>query len=121
MTAEVPEMSEPRIPDPATLKQALRQAIESGQLSQQLDQLKAQTQMGRARLEEVQASLESLRNLLDTVRQDLTGESAIQSSAADLLAEVVRQPAFSQLAVEVLTRLLAEKKEGQPGTGDLTS
>jgi len=114
-------MSEPRIPDPATLKQVLRHAIESGQLSQQLEQLKAQTQMGRARLEEVQASLESLRNLLDTVRQDLTGESTIQSSAADLLAELMRQPAFSQLAVEVLTRLLAEKKENPPGTDNLTS
>ncbi|MDI6893617.1 MAG: hypothetical protein QME70_03205 [Bacillota bacterium] len=110
-------MSEPRIPDPASLKEALRQAIESGQLGQQLEQLKAHTQMGRARLEEVESSLGSLRDLLDTVRQDLTGESALQGSTADLLAEVMRQPAFTQLAVEVLARVLAEKKGGPPETG----
>lgn len=114
--AEVTGMSEPKLPDVATLKQVLREAIESGKLAQQLEQLKTSTQMGRERLQEVEASLGSLRNLLDTVRQDLSGQSTVELSTADLLAEVLRQPAFAQLAAELLARLLAEQK-GTPGPG----
>jgi len=110
-------MSEPRIPDAASLKEVLRQAIESGQLAQQLEQLKAGTRMGRARLEDVESSLESLRNLLDAVRQDLTGESSVQeTSTMELLGEVMRQPAFTQLAAEVLAKFLSE--QGGAATGN---
>ncbi|MDI6824159.1 MAG: hypothetical protein QME93_05005 [Bacillota bacterium] len=110
-------MFEPGKVDAASLKEALRQAIESGQLAQQLEQLKAAAQLGRTRLEGVESSLNSLRDLLDTVRQDLTGESTVQSSTMDLLAELLRQPAFAQLAVEVLARLLAEQKDTPAGEG----
>lgn len=108
---------EPGKMDAASLKEALRQAIESGQLESYLEQLKAAAQAGRGRLEGLESSLNSLRDLLDTVRQDLTGESKIQASTADLLAGLLRDPAFARLAVEVLGRLLAAQGEGPGGEG----
>lgn len=104
-------MSEEKIPDPATLREALRQGIESGQIAQLLEQVKARAELGRSRLEDMESSLDYVRNLLETVRKDLTGESTLQGSpTAELLAEVMRQPAFSQLAVELLTKLLRDQQ-----------
>ncbi|HHY94558.1 MAG TPA: hypothetical protein GX513_06055 [Firmicutes bacterium] len=112
-------MSEPRTPEGASFKETLREAIQSGQLTEMLGQVKAQTELGRNRLKEVEGTLESLRQLLDAARQNLSQETnpTVSEDAVNLISELARSPAFQQLAAEVVSSLLQrppEKSSDQP-------
>lgn len=109
-------MKEMSLPDPVSLKEALRKAIESGELVERLQELKARTEMSRSRLQELESTVDSLRQLLDLAQQDLahTGEETRTDSTWNLLTEMVKTPTFQQLALEILANLLKEPPQQRP-------
>lgn len=99
-----------------SLKELLRKALESGELAQRLLELKSRTEMGRSRLQEMETTLDSLRQVLDTAKEDLSAspEQAHTAQTWELLGELAKQPAFQQLAQEILAGLLRDQPSQPP-------